>query len=258
MWKYMFKDDWRQLQTLGTPSETPEKPDHLWHPICATRSFGLHGLKVSEGHVYSMVVVWFIYIYANHYMNTIIQLIYIYISTVDILYIISSEGVHTNLLYFAYSCRKWTALMSSSNVCRAQPWPESDRGKAAWYALNDDSCEKKLNKQLDQNRSCTRGKLQQHRCGKAMASLQKVGFHCFAEYSRHISTLGMVRALTPRYSFLFLVPIRFMLVHFFIFFNSNVLLKSHFKQYFWLLMFCFWWYKNCFSSFWRMTSLHLC
>ena len=126
--------------------------------------------------------------------------IYIYISTVDILYMISSEGVHTNLLYFAYSCRKWTALMSSSNVCRAQPWPESDRGKAAWYALNDDSCEKKLNKQLDQNRSCTRGKLQQHRCGKAMASLQKVGFHCFAEYSRHISTLGMVRALTPRYS----------------------------------------------------------
>ena len=199
-----------------------------------------------------------LYIYANHYMNTIIQLIYIYISTVDILYMISSEGVHTNLLYFAYSCRKWTALMSSSNVCRAQPWPESDRGKAAWYALNDDSCEKKLNKQLDQNRSCTRGKLQQHRCGKAMASLQKVCFHCFAEYSRHISTLGMVRALTPRYSFLFLVPIRFMLVHFFIFLNSNVLLKSHFKQYFWLLMFCFRWYKNCFSSFWRMTSLHLC
>ena len=93
------------------------------------------------------------------------------------------------------------------------------QGKAAWYALNDDSCEKKLNKQLDQNRSCTRGKLQQHRCGKAMASLQKVGFHCFAEYSRHISTLGMVRALTPRYS-------------------SNPVHVGSFLHFFWIPMCC--------------------
>ena len=63
------------------------------------------------------------------------------------------DRMDTNLLtcsIFADSWRKWTALMSSFNVCGAQPWPESDRGKAAWY--NDISCGKS-----DQNWSSTRG-----------------------------------------------------------------------------------------------------